>query len=89
MDNQEVALSPEGGALRLVSIIQLNTLVYDRNPYMLQAFIDSVSRFGETLTYKGLIPNMRYVRLTPHRLELRALLLAITCRDTGSGRDPR
>jgi hypothetical protein len=45
---------------------------------MLQAFIDSVSRFGDTLTYKGLIRNMRYVRLTPHRLELRALLLAIT-----------
>jgi hypothetical protein len=41
---------------------------------MLQAFIDSVSRFGNTFTYNGLIRNMRYVRLTPHRLELRAVI---------------
>jgi hypothetical protein len=31
-DNQEAAESREGGALRLVSLIQLNILLYHRNP---------------------------------------------------------
>jgi hypothetical protein len=56
---------------------------------MLQAFIDPVSMFGNTLIYKGLIRNMRYVRLATHRLERRALLLATTCGDTGFSRNLR
>ena len=67
-----------GGALQRASFIQLNIFVYYWNPQMLQTFMDSVSRFDNPLTYKGLIWYMRYVRLTPHRLELRALLLAIS-----------
>jgi hypothetical protein len=68
-----------GGALRCVSLIQLVLLNMTRVvPPILQAFIESVRTFGDTLTYKELLWSIRYVRSSPYKLKIKALLLATT-----------
>jgi len=42
------------------------------------AFIETVRKFGDNLTYKGLLWSVRYVCSSPRRLEVEALLLGTT-----------
>ncbi len=73
-DEQEALETERGGALRCWFCLYMILAV----PSTLQAFIESVRALGDALTYRELLRSVRYVGSSPHRMELRALLLATT-----------